>query len=258
MVQGPQRGLRGFSARKTRPGCPHLQLLHKRYSRNKPVTNRLATKENLQTAMPTGSASSAPRSRAKRVSAQHTQERVRNNQRRHRARRRDLIGDLEQKLSDAERTIEALRDQVRKLQEEKAEPCHEVAPVDITSTPLPSGDASDSRGIPSSPRCSCDDTTSRSIADPVTLTSRLDQPDLLWAELLPAMEAHFVPSTRTESTMLCSEAYSIVAQQNFKGISHEEVAGWLWNGFRKSRQPSEGCRVRTDLLFSLLEFISGT
>lgn len=59
---------------------------------------------------------SAPRRRTKRVSAQHTLERVRNNQRRHRARRKDHIVTLEQKLGEAEQTISTLRDQVEALQ----------------------------------------------------------------------------------------------------------------------------------------------
>ncbi|EWZ78564.1 hypothetical protein FOCG_18070 [Fusarium oxysporum f. sp. radicis-lycopersici 26381] len=59
---------------------------------------------------------STPRPRTKRVSAQHTRERVRNNQRRHRARRKDYIATLEEKLGEAEQTILSLRDQVEALQ----------------------------------------------------------------------------------------------------------------------------------------------
>ncbi|KAH7469585.1 hypothetical protein FOMA001_g13831 [Fusarium oxysporum f. sp. matthiolae] len=59
---------------------------------------------------------STPRPRTKRVSAQHTRERVRNNQRRHRARRKDYIATLEEKLGEAEQTISSLRDQIEALQ----------------------------------------------------------------------------------------------------------------------------------------------
>jgi hypothetical protein len=56
--------------------------------------------------------------------------------------------------------------------------------------------------------------------------------------------------------MLCAEAYLLIEQQNFKGVHQKDVATWLWTGFRKSPNPGEGCRVKTDLLFSLLAFIS--
>ncbi|GKU07866.1 trappc4 protein sedlin [Fusarium langsethiae] len=53
----------------------------------------------------------------KRVTAEHTRDRVRNNQRRHRARKRDYIATLEEKLEEAERTISTLRSQVHDLKE---------------------------------------------------------------------------------------------------------------------------------------------
>jgi hypothetical protein len=58
--------------------------------------------------------------------------------------------------------------------------------------------------------------------------------------------------------MPCAEAYILIEQQNFKGVHQKDVASWLWTGFRMSPNPAEGCRVKTDLLFSLLKFISET
>ncbi|KAG8668345.1 hypothetical protein FPOAC1_007724 [Fusarium poae] len=55
--------------------------------------------------------------KSKRVTAEHTRDRVRDNQRRHRARRKDYIATLEEKLSDAEKTISTLRGQVADLEE---------------------------------------------------------------------------------------------------------------------------------------------
>ncbi|KAF5239901.1 hypothetical protein FAUST_4670 [Fusarium austroamericanum] len=57
----------------------------------------------------------APKS--KRVTAEHTRDRVRNNQRRHRARRRDHIATLEERLHEAEQTISKLRVQVDDLED---------------------------------------------------------------------------------------------------------------------------------------------
>jgi hypothetical protein len=72
----------------------------------------------------------------------------------------------------------------------------------------------------------------------------------------PAMESHYIYETESELTTLCAEAYILIAQQNFKRLSQGDVAAWLWHGCRKSLRPGEGCRVKTDLLFSLLSFIS--
>ncbi len=63
-------------------------------------------------------------------------------------------------------------------------------------------------------------------------------------------------STEGETTMLCTEAYTLIAQHNFKGVSQEDVLTWLRQGFCHSVSRDEGCRVKIDLLFSLLSFIS--
>jgi hypothetical protein len=57
----------------------------------------------------------------RRVTAQHTLERVRNNQRRHRAQQREYIATLELKLDHAEQRIETLAEQVNVLQAESAQ-----------------------------------------------------------------------------------------------------------------------------------------
>lgn len=71
---------------------------------------------------------------------------------------------------------------------------------------------------------------------------------------LPATIAQLTPEA--ESTMLCAEAYLLIEQQNFKGVSHADVATWLSHGYRRSIRGSKGCRVSTALVFSLLTFIS--
>ncbi|KAK1980415.1 hypothetical protein LZ30DRAFT_723318 [Colletotrichum cereale] len=58
-----------------------------------------------------------------------------------------------------------------------------------------------------------------------------------------------------EPTILCSQAYSLIARLNAKNLSSEDIATWLWSGFQASLQAGEGCRVTTYLLSSLLEFI---
>jgi hypothetical protein len=86
--------------------------------------------------------------------------------------------------------------------------------------------------------------------------SRENPPSLPEYVFQPAMEAYYGYSTEGESMTLCAEAYLLIAQQNFKGVSQKDIATWLWHGFRKSIRRGEGCRVKTDLLLSLLVFIS--
>ncbi|KFY02506.1 hypothetical protein V490_00481 [Pseudogymnoascus sp. VKM F-3557] len=382
-----------------------------------------------------------PKTRRKsiRVTAQHTLERVRNNQRRHRARRRDYIETLEQKLSQAEQSIRTLRDQVKELQAKSSQcrnqddqsvsgrpvrpqqfqsaegaklpsprktgfqafgllpdtanlgmltlstrqiaeggrsPAKLPSPrktgfqafgplpdtanlgmltlstplpnqlplsdnfsgglgpefVDAISphtgfedaddgspeseisravvplaqspnytyeTPLPGAPASTgvSGGCRSRPLSASDQTlqttdyqliggagtllSTTANPDPIPMTtggccsdghsskpddSKTDEHDLILSRenspllsgyvFQPAVEAYYTYNTEGESTMLCAEAYLLIAQQNFKRVSQKDVAIWLWHGCRKSLRPGEGCRVKTDVLFNLLAFIS--
>ena len=329
---------------------------------------------------------STPRPRTKRVSAQHTRERVRNNQRRHRARRKDYIATLEEKLCEAEQTISSLRDQIEALQAaltryrryqndqnradcrtpllqqpqseggtsspplagthgEAYQPSNVVSDTDdlgagklpapastdplasdgqpgsdvntlifppaeslqalipvaqssepVTGPLLAIGSASTSSPrsapeltftaasyqavaeagsllsetvipdqilAPTTPCCSSDPSSGAQLtADTINrmaLVPSQETPLLMPAYMLePAMEAYYQEKAYSESTMLCSEAYILIAQQNFKGMSQGDVATWLWNGFRRSLEPGGGCRVNTDMLFSLLAFISDT
>ncbi|RSL89721.1 hypothetical protein CEP51_001100 [Fusarium floridanum] len=328
---------------------------------------------------------STPRPRTKRVSAQHTRERVRNNQRRHRARRKDYIATLEEKLGEAEQTISSLRDQIEALQaalkqyrhyqndQNKAncltplpqqpqsqdgtsspplagthgeayqasdvvsdtddlgawklpapastdpqvsddQPGSEVNalifPLDESlqalipiaqssepvTGPLPAlGSASktssprstseptftaasdqavaEARSLlpetvipvqiltPTTPCCSSDPSSGSLLTadtmNRMALVPSQETPLQMPAYMLePAMEAYYQEEAYGESTMLCSEAYILIAQQNFKGMSQEDVTIWLWNGFRRSLDPGGGCHVNTVMLFSLLAFIS--
>lgn len=73
----------------------------------------------------------------------------------------------------------------------------------------------------------------------------------------PVIAAYLRSTSEGESTMPCTEAYVLIEQQNFKGVHQRDIVSWLWRGFRESPDPGMGCRVKTDLLFGLLAFISG-
>ncbi|KAL6912631.1 hypothetical protein FSHL1_010319 [Fusarium sambucinum] len=81
--------------------------------------------------------------RSKRVTVEHTRDRIRNNQRRHRARRKDYITTLEERLNEAERTISTLKSQVAELEE--------ASKQDSGRTSSPLGAGSESMDIPEAP-----------------------------------------------------------------------------------------------------------
>ena len=79
------------------------------------IANLMASNSHFHTVRP------GRRPKSKSVTAQQTLEQVRNNQCRHRARRRDYVATLEQKLSQAEQSVTTLRNQVDALQAELAQ-----------------------------------------------------------------------------------------------------------------------------------------
>ncbi|ORY04562.1 hypothetical protein BCR34DRAFT_591179 [Clohesyomyces aquaticus] len=60
----------------------------------------------------------------------------------------------------------------------------------------------------------------------------------------------------SESTTPCSQAYVLIAQQNFRGIDVQTIRMWLVQGFRRAPRKGEGCRVENGALFRLLDYIS--
>ncbi|EMD64046.1 hypothetical protein COCSADRAFT_320487 [Bipolaris sorokiniana ND90Pr] len=69
----------------------------------------------------TSAGASAPRTKRARVSAEHTLNRVRENQRRHRARQRDHVTSLELKLAETERLLVEARAEIALLRQQAAE-----------------------------------------------------------------------------------------------------------------------------------------
>lgn len=57
-------------------------------------------------------------------------------------------------------------------------------------------------------------------------------------------------------TTLCIVAYDMIRQQNKRGVDMIEIGIRLWNGFVKGERDDEGCKVKNDLLFSVLEYIN--
>lgn len=263
----------------------------------------------------------------------HTLVRVRNNQRRHRQRRREYVAYLEQKLEETEISLSqavadvavlkialaerALNDSTWTLQnasypvmphlvgrqpnqlEQEQEQEFMVEEAGETSiTAQHSISASDtalatsaitqdmSRPISTTIDFNITDTPALSILPsprppfnpsvihtehsfdyfPVALPTVDEVPISTFAAPSPtASQGHKVlslacdnyPASGIESTTLCSQAYSLIAQQNYRGLNANVIRSWLDQGFRRARSQDEGCRVDNRLLFALLDFING-
>ncbi|KAF2032826.1 hypothetical protein EK21DRAFT_109571 [Setomelanomma holmii] len=84
-----------------------------------------------------------PARRKSRVSAEHTLNRVRENQRRHRARQRDHVASLEQKLADTEKLLAEARAEIASLKADR-EAANATSSFDQPTTP----DTSNTTSIP--------------------------------------------------------------------------------------------------------------
>lgn len=72
----------------------------------------------------------------------------------------------------------------------------------------------------------------------------------------PESDCKTYPPLQDESTVPCSHASILIAQQNARGMDENAIRCWLEKGFRRGKNQDEGCRVETSLLFALLDFIS--
>ncbi|KAK7186771.1 hypothetical protein DPSP01_001121 [Paraphaeosphaeria sporulosa] len=248
---------------------------------------------------PSSYASSSPTSttssKRARVSAEHTLSRVRENQRRHRARRKDYIATLEQKLAETEAQLAAARTEIEKLREEKeARQAHHGDGGAGKEYPYPRVDTSMSmsmsiemlaleRLVDTLPAPPLGDVFAFSLPSPSPdadsaqlspdVTATLDDalipltgPPPCCTDIAPeptppspeCTTCHTRPAPLpTESTTLCAQAYVLIAQQNFRGIDAGTIRLWLWQGYRRARREGEGCRVENGALFRLLDYISG-
>ncbi|KAK2038782.1 hypothetical protein LZ31DRAFT_599387 [Colletotrichum somersetense] len=84
------------------------------------------------------------------------------------------------------------------------------------------------------------------------------QPDVL-AAMMSGRGCEDLPAPQSgESTAQCTDAYNVIEQLNFSGLDVGEITRRLKPGFRKAVEKGGGCRVNTQLLFALLDYISST
>ncbi|KAF2440184.1 hypothetical protein P171DRAFT_368743 [Karstenula rhodostoma CBS 690.94] len=193
-----------------------------------------------------------------RVTAEHTLSRVRENQRRHRARRKDYIATLEQKLADTEAQLAATRAEITVLRRERETRQDTHADAGMQSEMRALEHLVDT--LPSPPLGDVALTLLPTSVLSLSLSLSLDaDEDADPAPPSPECAAcHTRPAPApTESTTLCAQAYVLIAQQNFRGIDAGTIRLWLWQGYRRARRQGEGCRVENGALFRLLDYISG-
>lgn len=63
------------------------------------------------------------------------------------------------------------------------------------------------------------------------------------------------PPAPGKSTTRCRDAFVIIEQQNYRSMDREAIRRWLEPGFSKALSRGDGCRVDTERLFALLDFI---
>lgn len=59
------------------------------------------------------------------------------------------------------------------------------------------------------------------------------------------------------NTTLCAVAAELINQFNTRGVEIAEIKSKLWKGFRKGTSAAEPCRVQNQVLFEVLDEISG-
>jgi hypothetical protein len=235
---------------------------------------------------------SLPR-RKPRVSAEHTLNRVRENQRRHRARQRDHVASLEQQLAETERQLAAARAEISALKAERdtanAFVCYDITkhferldnaaatasafappPLEIPGAIAPSELLSENSAAVVEPTLIA---TSFQLRIPSGLVSGpppcCTDPMLTIVDAGLALEPAMVaddpecstcktkpPPSPSESTTLCAQAFVMISQQNVRNLDPDLIRLWLDQGYRRAVREGEGCRVENGTLKGLLEYIS--
>lgn len=235
---------------------------------------------------PGSSSDQSQQRRRPRVSAEHTLNRVRENQRRHRARQRDHVASLEQQLAETERQLAAARAEIEALKAERdtanAFVCYDItkhferldSAVATTSIFAPSLEISAAIAPPDQPH------PSTAVAPTLITTSfqlRMPPgpPPCCTDPLLTTIDAGLAlspatvvsdpecstcktkpPPSPSESTTLCAQAFVMISQQNVRNLDPDLIRLWLDQGYRRAVREGEGCRVENGTLKGLLEYIS--
>lgn len=210
--------------------------------------------------------------------ADHNAIRVRNNQRRHRARVKSRVEELEARmertsaeLKAALSTISVLTAELEALRGSKASSTHHVGPPAVPAPPLaaapslpitppsslqsPETDLSQPLDFQQTPPTgvptSSPDLDIVIAATPAAVDDNMEEGANCDCQGLP-------PSAPGESMMSCDLAFQIVKEQNHSGLEVATIRSWLGPGFRKALRPGGTCRVETNRLYEILDLITSS
>lgn len=194
--------------------------------------------------------------------ADHNAIRVRNNQRRHRARAKGHVQDLEKRLEETSAKLETALQTISHLAQEveilrgrvSAPPAWPQLPITTASPPaVPHVEARhlDPTSVQEGLQLPTDG--SPNIPDMTVSPPTADVEDSAdcGCDSLP-------PQAPGESTLPCSSAFRIIEQQNFSGVEVTTIRAWLGPGFRRALRPGEACRVETNRVYELLDHITSS
>lgn len=198
--------------------------------------------------------------------ADHNAIRVRNNQRRHRARVKGHVQDLEKRLEETSARLEAALQTINHLAQEVEILRARVPPPTVwpqsppTTATLPAvSPVASAQPLDATPSQDVLNPELPVEAPPITLNTITAPP--------PAEETDdsagcgcdgLPPQAPGESTLPCSSAFRIIEQQNFSGVEVTTIRAWLGPGFRRALRPGEACRVETNRVYELLDHITSS
>lgn len=201
-------------------------------------------------------------------SKDHDANRVRNNQRRHRARVKSRIEELEIRLAETNANLEAALSTIGRLTSEleglRAGRAWTGSHLEPPRTSEPA-----SQVLDSDPQClRIADRTQRPVMPASKIQESSCTPETAIDQIGPVVPASAAvensaicdcldgapPPAQGESTMSCSSAFQIIEQQNFSGVEVTTIKAWLGPGFRL--RPGEACRVETNKLYELIDHIT--
>ncbi|KAM7214082.1 hypothetical protein V8F06_010521 [Rhypophila decipiens] len=214
--------------------------------------------------------------------------RQRENQRRHRARVKSRITDLEAKLDATEarldealRRIEELTAEMQRLQSHTTQiPSLQIEQIGASVSPTSSCE----RGCNSCAPVEADDSSQERLGSSSNVTLFVSPQDLAPTKP-PELSKNITPVTETtpqeyngkeqeigdnpnddcvtlpppnpgESTIRCREAYSMLKDRIMPEFDPEIVTEWLKPGFRRAVCPGDGCRVQTHVLYAFVDHIT--
>jgi hypothetical protein len=205
--------------------------------------------------------------------------RVRNNQRRHRQRVKDRMAYLESRLDETQSQlnnaldlVEELRAELDRSRGQREPPCAHRSRADQALAGVARDqpwERDDNDGGDADQDADTDATTHAATPPaPVEDGSPIccaPTPCLTDGESAAANDSEWPsdyddspalpPPAPGKSTTRCRDAFAIIEQQNYRSMDREAIRRWLEPGFSQALSRGDGCRVDTERLFALLDFI---